>query len=80
MKDDRLKRIIMENLPQVEKGETTRTYLEIAVEQDMKSLGYKFCIQDFNRNLYQLHDRQHLFIFTNGWIKPTQAGLCSYKS
>ena len=78
MKDRRLKRIIMENLPQVEKGQTTRTYLEIAVEQDLKSLGHKFCIQDFNRNLYQLHDQQQLFIFTNGWIKPTTAGLRSY--
>ena len=50
----------MENLPQVEKGQTTRTYLEIAVQQDLKSLGYEFCSQDFNRNLNQLHDWQHL--------------------
>lgn len=67
----------MENLPQVEKGECTRTYLEIAVHQDLKSLGYEFCSQDFNRNLNQLHDWQHLVIFTNGWIKPTRAGLSS---
>ena len=79
MKDQGLRRIIMENLPQVDRGETTRTYLEIAVEQDLKSLGHKFCIQDFNRNLNQLHDHQYLFIFTNGWIKPTRAGLCAYK-
>ena len=73
----RLRRIIMENLPRVEKGECTRTYLEIAVQQDLKSLGYEFCSQDFNRNLNQLHDWQHLVIFTNGWIKPTRAGLSS---
>ncbi|MEE2628990.1 MAG: hypothetical protein VX670_10975, partial [Candidatus Latescibacterota bacterium] len=53
--DKKLRRIIMENLPQVEKGETTRIYLEIAVQQDLKSLGYEFCMQDFNRNLNQLH-------------------------
>ena len=46
----------MENLPQSEKGQTTRTYLEIAVQQDMKSLGHEFCSQDFNRNLNQLRD------------------------
>ena len=77
MSDQRLRRIIMENLPQIERGECTRNYLEIAVQQDLKSLGYELCMQDFNRNLNQLHDWQHLVIFTSGWIRPTRAGLSS---
>ena len=75
MNDQRLKRIIMENLPSTERGQATRIYLEIAVEQDLKSLGYEYCSQQFNRNLNRLHDMQHLVVFTNGWIRPTQAGL-----
>lgn len=75
MNDDRLRRIIMENLPNTERGQTTRIYLEIAVEQDLKSLGYEYCTQQFNRNLYRLHDMQHLVVFTDGWIRPTAFGL-----
>ena len=65
----------MENLPDTERAQATRIYLEIAVEQDLKSLGYEYCSQQFNRNLNSLHDMQHLVVFTDGWIRPTQAGL-----
>ncbi len=75
MNDKRLQRIIMENLPNTSDGQATRTYLEIAVEQDLKSLGYEYCSQQFSRNLNMLHDMQYLVMFTNGWIKPTTYGL-----
>ena len=75
MNDQRLKRIIMENLPDTERAQATRIYLEIAVEQDLKSLGYEYCSQQFNRNLNKLHDMQYLVVFTDGWIRPTRAGL-----
>ena len=65
----------MENLPNTERGQATKIYLEIAVEQDLKSLGYEYCSQQFNRNLNSLHDMQHLVVFTDGWIRPTRAGL-----
>ena len=65
----------MENLPNTEKGQASKIYLEIAVEQDLKSLGYQYCPQQFNRNLNRLHDMQYLVIFTDGWIRPTHAGL-----
>ena len=75
MNDQRLRRIIMENLPNTDRAQATRIYLEIAVEQDLKSLGYEYCSQQFNRNLNKLHDMQHLVVFTDGWIRPTACGL-----
>ena len=75
---DRLKRIIMENLPHSDRAQTTRIYLEIAVEQDLKSLGQSYCQQEFSRSLNELHDAQYLVVFTNGWIKPTACGLKGY--
>ena len=75
MNDARLRRIIMENLPNTSQGQATKIYLEIAVEQDLKSLGYEYCTQQFNRNLNRLHDMQYLVVFTDGWIKPTACGL-----
>ena len=75
MNNQRLKRIIMENLPATDRGQTTRIYLEVAVEQDLKSLGEVYCPQQFTRNLNELHDTQCLVMFTNGWIKPTRCGL-----
>lgn len=78
MNSNRLKRIIMENLPRTERSQTTKLYLEIAVEQDLKSLGYEYCSQQFQRNLNELHDTQCLVVFTNGWVRPTNCGLNGY--
>ena len=75
MNDKKLRRIIMENLPQSEKAQTTRIYLEVAVEQDLKSLGEEYCPQQFSRVLSELHSTQCLYIFSDGWIKPTACGL-----
>ena len=78
MNDSLMKRLIMENLPGTEKGEASLTYIRIAVQQDLKSLGREFEEKQFQRCLNQLHDKQSLFLFTNGWVKPTQAGLIGF--
>ena len=78
MNDNSLKRIIMENLPGVERGEASLIYLRIAVTQDLKSLGGEFEEEQFQRCLNQLHDNQSLFLFSNGWVKPTRAGLAGF--
>ena len=78
MKDAVMKRLIMENLPGTDKGEASLIYMRIAVQQDIKSLGMSYEEEQFRRCLDELHDAQSLFLFTNGWVKPTQAGLRSY--
>ena len=69
----------MENLPSSDKAQATRIYLEVAVEQDLKSLGEKYCPQQFSRVLSELHAAQCLFVFSNGWIKATQAGIRGFR-
>ena len=70
MNDAAMKRLIMENLPGTDKGETSLIYMRIAVQQDMKSMGKTYEETQFQRCLDELHDAQSLFIFTNGWLKP----------
>ncbi len=78
MNKDSLKRIIMENLPGVERGEASLIYLRIAVTQDLKSLGYDFSEVQFQKCLSELHDTQRLFMFSNGWVKATKSGLIAF--
>ncbi len=78
MNDDGLKRIIMENLPGVERGEASLIYLRIAVTQDLKSLGEEFSEVQFQKCLRELHDTQRLFLFSNGWVKATKSGLVAF--
>ena len=78
MNDSVMKRIIMENLPGTDKGEASLIYMRISVQQDLKSLGKTFEEAQFQRCLNELHDAQSLFLFTNGWVKPTQAGLIGF--
>ena len=68
----------MENLPGTDRGEASLIYMRIAVQQDMKSLGRDYDEAQFQRCLNELHDAQSLFLFTNGWVKPTQAGLIGF--
>ncbi len=78
MNDTDMKRLIMENLPGTDRGEASLIYMRIAVQQDMKSLGRDYDEAQFQRCLNELHDAQSLFLFTNGWVKPTQAGLIGF--
>tara|TARA_Y100001936_G_C15837301_1_gene540026 strand:- start:349 stop:594 length:246 start_codon:yes stop_codon:yes gene_type:complete len=78
MNDAVMKRLIMENLPGTDKGEASLIYMRIAVQQDMKSIGKVYDEAQFLRCLNQLHDAQSLFLFTNGWVKPTQSGLIGF--
>ena len=78
MNDTVVKRLIMENLPGTDKGEASLIYMRIAVQQDMKSLGGTYEEEQFRRCLNELHDAQSLFLFTNGWVKPTQSGLIGF--
>ena len=78
MNDDSLKRIIMENLPGVERGEASLIYLRISVTQDLKSLGGDFSEVQFQKCLRELHDTQRLFMFSNGWVRPTKSGLVAF--
>ena len=73
MNDAVMKRLIMENLPGTDKGEASLIYMRIAVQQDMKSLGKIYDEAQFQKCLNELHDAQSLFLFTNGWVKPTQS-------
>lgn len=78
MNDAVMKRLIMENLPGTDKGEASLIYMRIAVQQDMKSLGKIYDEEQFQKCLNELHDAQSLFLFTNGWVKPTQSGLIGF--
>ena len=78
MNDSTMKRLIMENLPGTDKGEASIIYMRIAVQQDLKSLGQEYEEERFQKCLNELHDAQSLFLFTNGWVKPTQAGLLGF--
>lgn len=78
MNDAVVKRLIMENLPATDKGEASLIYMRIAVQQDMKSIGKTYDEAQFLKCVNELHDEQSLFLFTNGWVKPTQAGLLGF--
>lgn len=78
MNDAVMKRLIMENLPETSKGKASLIYVRIAVQQDMKSLDKTYDESQFQRCLNELHDAQSLFLFTNGWVRPTKAGLIGF--
>jgi len=75
MKDVKVKRLIMENLPGTIAGQASKIYLKIAVQQDAKVLGEEVTDEQFRDNLSALSAQQMLVVFQDGFVRPTNAGL-----
>ncbi len=79
MNDSKIRRLIMENLPNTPNGQASKIYLKIAVQQDASSFSENVSDDDFNRNLSWLNSQQCLVVFRDGFVKATASGLNSYK-
>ena len=78
MKDSRVRKLIMENLPDTRKGRVSRLFLRIAVQQDASAFSEDVSDDQFNRNLSWLSTNQCLVIFDNKYVQATSAGLYGF--
>tara|TARA_R100000005_G_C4846828_1_gene115346 strand:+ start:295 stop:519 length:225 start_codon:yes stop_codon:yes gene_type:complete len=65
----------MENLPNTPRGQASKTYLKIAVQQDASAFSENVSDDDFDRNLSWLNSQQCLVVFRDGFVRPTASGL-----
>ena len=79
MRDSRVRRLIMENLPNTPKGQASKIYLKIAVQQDASAFGDHISDEEFRRNLSWLNSQQCLVVFQDGFVRPTASGLNRYE-
>lgn len=75
MNDSKIRRLIMENLPNTPKGQASKLFLKIAVQQDASAFGDNVSDDDFDRNLSWLNSQQCLVVFQDGFVRPTASGL-----
>ena len=78
MKDSKIRRLIMENLPNTPRGQASKIYLKIAVQQDASAFSESITDDDFDRNLSWLNSQQCLVVFRDGFVKATASGLNCY--
>tara|TARA_B100000989_G_scaffold277970_1_gene239337 strand:+ start:383 stop:637 length:255 start_codon:yes stop_codon:yes gene_type:complete len=79
MNDDRIRRLIMENLPNTPEGQASKIYLKIAVQQDASAFSQDISNEDFDRNLSWLNTQQCLVVFRDGFVRATASGLNRYE-
>ncbi len=79
MNDDRIRRLIMENLPNTPEGQASKIYLKIAVQQDASAFSQDVSNEDFDRNLSWLNTQQCLVVFHEGFVRATASGLNRYE-
>lgn len=79
MNDDRIRRLIMENLPNTPEGQASKIYLKIAVQQDASAFSQDVSNEDFDRNLSWLNTQQCLVVFQDGFVRATASGLNRYE-
>ena len=78
MNDNKIRRLIMENLPNTPQGQASKIYLKIAVQQDASAFSETVTEDDFDRNLSWLNSQQCLVVFRDGFVKATASGLNGY--
>ena len=79
MNDAKIRRLIMENLPNTPKGQASKIYLRIAAQQDASAFGENITDDDFERNLFWLNSQQCLVVFRDGFVRATASGLNRYE-
>ena len=68
----------MENLPSTKDGQASKLYLKLSVQQDASAFAFEVTEDDFERNLSWLNTNQCLVVFSDGYVRPTSAGLYGY--
>jgi len=79
MNDAKIRRLIMENLPNTPEGQASKIYLKIAVQQDASAFSENVSGDDFDRNLSWLNSQQCLVVFQDGFVRATASGLNRYE-
>ena len=75
--NDRLLFFIRENLPDDNRPIKKEDLVENVI-QDMLSVGSSVNVDDVFATLSVLHDKQHIFMFSSGFVSITRHGECNW--
>ena len=78
MNDARVRKLIMENLPDTRDGRVSRLFLKISVQQDASAFGSDVTDNQFDKNLSWLNSNQCLVVFEDKYVQATSAGLYGF--
>ncbi len=74
LKNKTLQRLLIANIPILEDAATPTEKLKEGTRADATSLGYAFDEKQFLSVLAELHEKQYIFVFRNGFVSWTEFG------